>query len=281
MSHWFDDLTRALATEGLPRRQVLRRLGAGLAGLSLSYLFPELTSAAPVCKPACPAGSRCIHGTPDFCFCFTNDAPPCGRGDGRPGRCCRASEECTDCPPNRRGVTQICCEPGSVCVLSSRGFPRCAPRTCPAGTTLCGVSDCCRSGETCINGSCCPNSLVCGSGSNRFCCPPGQVCCGDICCPTSQQCCGALFNQFCCAQGQVCVTRQVGTSVIFICAPAPPSKFCNPNLSAGACLSDCTSRCTNNPPTPTCGPECPSFCSCCCKATTQLQFLQCLTVCPP
>ncbi len=40
MAKWFEDLTKTMADEKLPRREVIRRLAGSVAGIALASLLP-------------------------------------------------------------------------------------------------------------------------------------------------------------------------------------------------------------------------------------------------
>ena len=149
----FDEITKALAS-GTSRRTVLRRLGAGLAGLGLAATGRGAAQAAPnqcaavcdqlfdegpaqaTCKQVCES---CPGGVSDLCPGTTNGVTTvtcCGRDtvccpggaccDPRTEMCCGS----TCCPISLKDRVVCCLEATEpVCCNVSR-FEQCTPLGC-------------------------------------------------------------------------------------------------------------------------------------------------------
>jgi len=207
----FDDITRALAA-GASRRAVLRRLGAGLAGVGLAAAGRGAARAAPSpcaafcadqpgargaqCRQACRAcaggpAATCLNAaTGSFaCTDLLTDEANCGAC----GAACGAGETCQDavcCATTVCGPT--CCDAGQdACLLNQSCAETCTPTgaACPQG---CGCFPSVEGPYHCIasgNPTCDDIPQVCSSTAD---CPPGQHCqetgCGARClalCPTA------------------------------------------------------------------------------------------------
>jgi hypothetical protein len=192
----FDSLTRCLA-QPLPRRRLLQRVAAGLAGVLLAG------RAVRVGAITCPAGRvecdgrccddgwQCIGPATDR-LC----TPPCEEG----ARCSAESRTCCVGICCLQNKLQGCCPAGSDCCRGA-GASECCPATsdwhcvdvgdgsgnhiclfCPATHTRCGAANCCAPGFVCVEG---PNP---GDGA-CIPCPPGATKCGaKQCCPAGETC---------------------------------------------------------------------------------------------
>jgi stigma-specific protein Stig1 len=195
----FDALTREAAA-GLPRREVLRRLGLGLGGALLGAVGVAPAWAAkpssggggcPSGQFACPPGSR-VHCCPNGYTC-------CG------GYCAYTGSD-----PNNCGGCGHVCKNSYSC---SNGV------CCPSGYTGCGTSSCCASTQACVNGACCttnsntcsPYSECCSQNCSSYsgtgiCCPTGQTNCSGNCVNTNtdNNNCGGCGSSYACLQGYTC-----------------------------------------------------------------------------
>ncbi len=239
----FDYLARYLATT-TSRREVLRRMGAGLAGGVLASLFPAMARGAETSNSACaqfctsvfPPGSErgtCISAaakSEGICF-------KCGPGAPTPpskvlcqGQCVPACtggqilnpETCEcECPSEAELCNGACV---AVCPGGQLRNPVTCACECPDQGEICnGV--CCAAGEQCVDGSCQP--AICTPGSSTQCglgctcvttsegttvCVQNEACRGIVNCTATSDCTG----------GRVCV----------------PSNLCS---SLGVCLAPCAS----------------------------------------
>jgi hypothetical protein len=210
----FDNLARAMADE-VPRREALRRLGAGLIATFLASLGARPASAA--CPPGTsPCGRRCVNLQTD-----RNNCGSCGHE-------CRDDQSC---------VTGSC-SGGAACPT---GLTRCKGRCVNLQTDRnnCGACDHeCRDGQSCVGGNCSGGSSgggsICGAycsgrparqresckaaceecgrdtsrlcpsktSSSVACCRQGAPCCDGTCCGVGQQCCpGASGSSYCTGLG--------------------------------------------------------------------------------
>jgi len=232
----FDELARALASDSLSRRKVLRLMGGALLGAALG----SVPGVAWADDDRCSEGqTRCG----DRCVNLKTNERHCGSCSNRcrsTQTCCKG--RCVNLQKNERhcGRCGHRCEEGQECVggVCQGG--------CPIGTTPCGTQ-CCQTGETCLQGlACCPTAQVCGTGAFAICCPSAATCvdgfcesddpdalaCGDqcvaceggminseaclcecpsgttligsTCCPTARVC-GTGTSLTCCSEGQECV----------------------------------------------------------------------------
>jgi hypothetical protein len=124
MAHWFEDLTKTMADDKLPRRQAIRRIAGSVAGVALASWLPEQALATNLPgKNQCGYGGSCdwgftnCHGNPNYnCFCFTG-AP------GAPAVFCGCNSYCSQSPTCKR---QRHCPRGTVC-STSNGCTGCSP----------------------------------------------------------------------------------------------------------------------------------------------------------
>jgi len=105
MAHQFDELAKALA-EGISRREALRRVGGGLAGVVLALFGASAVDAAPPCRAM---GKPCKHDE-DCC------------GAGVTAIC--VNRRCTGCLPRLTPIqdctdTTQCCSRSTECVPES------------------------------------------------------------------------------------------------------------------------------------------------------------------
>jgi hypothetical protein len=79
MANWFEDLTKTVADDKLPRRQAMRRMAGSVTGMALASWLPGQVLAKDIpWKKQCPGTCNCsdpngcgCHGNPNTnCFCF-------------------------------------------------------------------------------------------------------------------------------------------------------------------------------------------------------------------
>ncbi len=197
MTHPFDELSKSLADESLPRRESLRRLGLLLTGAVLGPLATGLNAAADGPYPyfRFRALSRRAPKPVDPCVSF------CGRcTKSRQSQCLNA---CRACGGQTNRLSGSC---GSyTCVDTSRD-PNCGAigNNCSASGLACCGGTCIDVGNDINNcGGC---GVVCG-GATPFCiagtctaggdeCASGLTKCGSTCIDLSQDAnnCGACGN---------------------------------------------------------------------------------------
>jgi hypothetical protein len=157
MAHWFDNLTRKLATP-VSRRRAFGVIGAGIAG---AVLFPgEQALAANVCSPPCGPNQICSGNT---CVCVPHTVS-CDGGK----TCINLSYNTANC-----GACGHACPSGQIC----RGG---ACDSCAAGSAPCGAA-----GIPLSFGA----QVCCGTGGKSHCANDGAgnfVCCrsGLSACPS-------------------------------------------------------------------------------------------------
>jgi hypothetical protein len=199
-----DELAKA-AAEGLPRREVLRRIGAALAAGVLG-LLPRRAVAAD-CPPGytlcgnntcCPAGSTCCVRTrgdltgsgycrPAGYTCCGNLGQACG---GTVPTCCvRAWDGFGRCYP----ADYTCCgDSGTGCgdfspYFVGGGFPKCCENARSSdGAGVCTVQD-----WTCCGNTICPPYQLCDQATQScvYSCPSGTGQCDGYCYNPATQCC--------------------------------------------------------------------------------------------
>jgi len=175
MSEFLDELARGLA-QPMPRRRVLRLIGAAVIGVGSGALAPAAR--------ARPSKHMCYRQVAEHGWKF----------------CTEETKYCfpTCCPPERR------CKVG----------PRDPKNGCPEYTTCpckdpCGpgLRQCCGTDEHCSW----PGKDE-GFPQNGLCCPRGQLGCGvdgprgpsrwTFCCPRGEKCCGRKGKGHCCSGGE-------------------------------------------------------------------------------
>ena len=128
MSNWFEDLTKTLANETLPRRQAIRRISGTVAGFVLASWLPGQAFASSNQNHHCgpPVGS-CMGTFPSCginkynnCYCFQKMGTPFGGVCGCNSYCsslpfCTANAQC---PKGYGCVTNTGCAcTGGICIL--------------------------------------------------------------------------------------------------------------------------------------------------------------------
>jgi hypothetical protein len=239
MQQQFDELAKSLA-EAVSRREALRRLGGGLAGVLLGSLGlgkawgqnPNQSHFGALCQDCCRdkvrAGPRmrpclgaceaCQGDCGRVCASPTSDNVVCCA----PGnQCCRGG--CTDVSidSNNCGTCDRACPTGAVCCDNGRG---CCPRT--------NETDCC-DGE-CVN--LLVNGAHCGRCHNRCSTAVGTT---EVCC-----------NGVCCDPGQACVNGH--------CAECQETADCPTGIGLTCCNGKCTSTQADPFNCGSCGNICPA-----------------------
>ncbi|MGE3999122.1 MAG: hypothetical protein AB7I48_02810 [Planctomycetaceae bacterium] len=181
MSHLFDEFSKSLAEESLPRRETLRRLGAVLTGAVLGPL--ALGAGAASAHPKGQRGKTAAQRMPWLAF----KRDPCTSFCQR----CRTKKQQSQCVAACRACGN---DP-------SRLSGRCGTYTCAdlSSDPNCGSvgNDCGAMGLTCCGGACADlhnDAAHCGAcgnacgGSTPYCiagtcsqCAPGQSQCGNAC----------------------------------------------------------------------------------------------------
>jgi hypothetical protein len=181
MNHPFDEFSKSMSDDSIPRRESLRRLGAAFIGAALAPLAlgSETASANPDNNPRRRRHRRLVQRSPlkrpmeDACTAFCKRCHP----KAQQNQCVAACRACGNDPNGLRGA--------------------------------CGAYTCCGNGTTYCSGQCVDlksNSSHCGScgnicgGSTPYCingtcsaCPGDYSLCGGICVDTyfDRQNCGA------------------------------------------------------------------------------------------
>jgi hypothetical protein len=217
MEHQFDELAKALA-EGVSRREALRRLGGGLAGVLLAFMGLGKAwsqSGSVDCGSYCRARftrrsaalRTCVHSCED---CQAGGGVMCGASSAGGGAvtCCSG------------GSAPTCC--GGACVNTASDVNNCGG-CAGAGGSICSGTQSCRNGTCTDTGGDVNNcgGQVCGS--NELCC---NETCTDI---TTTTDCGACGNA--CAPTQ-CVDN--GGYFAFLSDPiCRDGAFCSYNRGQG------------------------------------------------
>lgn len=202
MEHWFDDLARSAARESPSRREVLGRLGAGLAAAVLTSLFPISTSAKGKRKGS--ESTQKDNANEQRAAAVKQQATPTSQSgagaskqqgaSGQQKDAARQSKPRSSCPPGETLCKNKCvdtyvdvnycgsctndCLLGGSAVVRAGGFIRCDGGQCtcaeepgsPAVTYCPGVG--CVDPQT--------SRLRCG-GCDRPPCPRGQECLNGMC----------------------------------------------------------------------------------------------------
>jgi hypothetical protein len=179
MTHHWDEFSKSLAEESMPRRESLRRFGAVLAGAMLSPLGLATAWAAPRTDP-CKAFCQCSNKWErNACLAACRN---CNNGPSHLCGSCWSGYTCTNF-----NTVQNCGACGHSCSRPN-AYAACVDGACEYE---------CWSGTVDCNGQCIfldrdvANCGACGNacgGSTPYCsegecqaCPPGHVLCGDSC----------------------------------------------------------------------------------------------------
>src|SRR5215213_5563285 len=242
MTHHWDDFSKSLAENPLPRRQSLRLLGAALAGAVFGPLSTAWGAIDP-CKAFC---NQCPNSKRSQCLsacraCSGNTSRlggSCGNYVCCPSAACngacsdlQSNPNCGACGNDCRDFGETCC--GNYCADLANDFDNCGScgfRCPPPGPYEFGE---------CIGGAC------------LYACVEGAVKCNGACSDlaTDPNNCGACGN-VCpesaphCGQG-VCVATDPDD-----CGGCPEGQVCNGGY---CCNPDCT---PDHPYYPNCGTVC-------------------------
>jgi hypothetical protein len=195
MTHPFDEFSKSLANESVPRRESLRRMGAAVVGA----LFASLT-----------LGVQTASANPD------NRQPRNRRRRARTAAAKKANSKnscnafCNRCAT--KAQRKQCLDACQMCGNDPRRLNGgCGNYVCcGAGQTFCGgrcvdlnndSNNCGTCGNICGGGTACVNGTCTGGGNE---CPDGQTRCGDVCVnlSTDDSNCGACGNV--CQNGATC-----------------------------------------------------------------------------
>lgn len=189
MTHPFDEFSKSLAEESVPRRESLRRMGAALIGALIGPLVigAEVASASPDSRSRrrpIGRGLRRPGGKPkpDACTTF------CSRcaNKSRRNQCLSVCRTCNNDPRRLNGACgrYVCCGSGQTYCGGSCVDLTNDVNNCGACGNVCG------GGTTCVNGTCTGGGNGCSSGQTR---------CNGTCVNLSSD------NNNCGACGNVCL----------------------------------------------------------------------------
>lgn len=260
MNHPFDEFSKSLSEDSVPRRESLRRLGALIAGALLGPLALGLKTAE--ANPDNRTRRRRHKpkkwgrvGRLDAC---TRHCKQC-RTSSQKDQCLVACRACDDNPRRLNGScgNYVCCGAGQT---YCRG--RCVDlKTDPTHCGACGRT--CSAGKQCINGRCRDS----GGGND---CPAGEVRCGTTCvnlssdssncgscgnvCPSGSQCLNGT-----CSGGNECPPGQTrcGTVCVNLTSDAANCGTCG-NVCGGSTPQCIQGTCGDCPPSLT---NCGGFCA--------------------
>jgi hypothetical protein len=254
MTSYWDEFSKSLVEESVPRRESLRRLGIALAGAVLSPLGLQTASAGHhskqqtnLCKTFCKCRNKRQQ---DQCL---KACSACGKDPSRLGGscgnyyCCSAGQTscgnyCADLgfdPYNCGACGYVCEEPGpyeyGACVDGECRY------TCVEGAAYCN-GFCTFLGWDSNNcgacGNVCPESApYCNQGECAD-CPPGTALCGGQCVDLVSDAsnCGGCGQA--CPTGHVCsggVCCNPTISDCSQCTPSCPEGWCGGDGCGGAC----------------------------------------------
>lgn len=133
MVNWFEDLSKTLGDDRLPRRQAMRRIAGSITGIALVSWLPgqALAKVNPESKQ-CPTGCGCATDCPcafnqnGNCFCFFTVE---GKGVCGCNTLCSQSPSCSSSSQCSKGYTCITSNgctsclgpPAGVCVPKCKG----------------------------------------------------------------------------------------------------------------------------------------------------------------
>jgi hypothetical protein len=123
---WFDDVSRVVGS-GMPRRQAIRMILGGLAGLTVGVPFPRRAGARACPSVPCTAATAGTCRASSFVECVGNTAHKC---------------------------IYTGCDSSNQCTLSESIF-LCGTLHCVGGECICLQDADCNKGEVCCGGQCC------------------------------------------------------------------------------------------------------------------------------
>ncbi len=132
MADWFEDLTKTMADEKLPRRQAIHRIAGGGAGVALTSWLPgqvlvKINPESKQCPTGCPCTVDCPCGFNQHgnCFCFITIK---GKGVCGCNSYCSQSPTCSSSSQCGKGYSCItnngctgCGDSYGVCVAKCKG----------------------------------------------------------------------------------------------------------------------------------------------------------------
>src|SRR5262245_25062075 len=225
MENLFDEFSKSLAEEKVPRRETLRRLGAGFAtailgslGLGTAEAAKNATGGANSCNVYC--SKRCYRPAKDQCIAACNACK--GDTSRLTGTCgsfaCCPTTLCSGSCVDRATDFYNCGACGNVCDdAGPNQYGACVSGSCEyhcvGGATLCGtvctfldsdINNCGACGNVCHE-----STPYCISGTCSA-CPAGLVHCGDSCVDIAQDPdnCGGCGVQ--CAANETCAQGVCG-----------------------------------------------------------------------
>lgn len=223
MNHPFDEFSKSLSEESVPRRESLRRLGAVFAGALLGPLALGLgaASASPddrrrtrrrTSGPNTPNGTLLRDPCKAFCRCGTKAKQSqclaaCRACNNNPRRLCgscgnytctnlSSDPNCGACGNNCSSYGQTCCSGRCADLKNDGNNCGACGRVCPAETPYClnGTCSACPSGQTKCGTSCVnlfTDAANCGA-------------CGNVCAGLTPHCNGGGCSEVYCPGGTVC-----------------------------------------------------------------------------
>ena len=122
MANWFEDLTKTMADDKLPRRQAMRRIAGTVAGMAVASLLPAQAEAMAddlkkycsfPCKDCSCNFANCKGNPNPNCYCFTTlSAYPFSKGGCGCNAFCSQLQTCSNskkCPVGSFCATQTFC----------------------------------------------------------------------------------------------------------------------------------------------------------------------------
>ncbi len=118
MANWFEDITKTMADEKLPRRVAIRRISGTIVGVTLASLLPgqALANARPDGKAKCSGPINC-SSPPGSYFCPNNPNPNCACFTNiKGGGTCGCNSYCSQVPTCNSSHD---CSKGTFCAVST------------------------------------------------------------------------------------------------------------------------------------------------------------------
>ena len=233
MSHEWDEFSKSLADQSVPRRKSLRLLGAALAGALLGPLAPRAARAAgDVCKTFC---NRYPKSQRSSCLAA------CQACNGDTSRLCAGGSAFTCCVT---GTT--CCH--GYCADLANDFDNCG--ACSAACSYPGPYE----DGACVDGqcfySCVEGTVVCDGRCSLLDRDPDNCgACGNVCPETARYCLDGICVEPPCAPGTILCDGQCVDPLSDRLNCGGCGQDCGPSFvcAAGACC---------DPGTQCCGPGC-------------------------